>query len=640
MLINLVIAYNDDFLFNSRMIGNYFPVIAFVLTIFFVLAVNTAAKKWFRSGGLSPGEILLVWSMIGISGGICGAGIMRYFPSWVAVPGYYATPTNEWGEYILKYLPDWMLLSRDPDNPAVRWLMEGLPEGKTIPWGFWIVPMIAWFSFIIFLYAANFSLVSFFYHQWSVRERLIFPVVKVLQVITESPAKGSLVNSFFRNRLTWLGCAIPCLIWGYNGLGTYVPGLPRIPMTWYVWDIFPDRPWSEFHPEYFHIYFTFIGMTFLLTTQNAFSFWFFFIAYKLSFVFIAWLGAAATGYWSNWTESVSVFDSAGATLVIAGFLFFTARGFLREWWGRLKRGVCDYELDPIAPRLAFALFLIGAGGMIGWFLLAGAQWWAALIAVILFLAILLVMTRLLAETGLIYLLINVVPFDFLTSMLPRTWFSGSTIASLTMQKGMIMNDLGESFMPYLGSAARAVGQIRMHLGKAMAVFALTALVALGTAAYGRIVTTYKYGGINMDPWGNVQSPQQFLGDAAVYQKNPPTYEYLKIADIKIVPVYFSHLLSGAFLALAMLALRARFLWWPLHPFGLIICSSWAMSLIWFSIFLGWLAKSLVMTFGGAPVYRRLLPFFLGLIMGESLICAFWAIIGMVTGTPGSFILPN
>ena len=641
-LINLAMAYNDYYLYNSLLIGNHFPVVSIVVMMLLILGVNAWMKKQFGVAGLSAGELLLIWSMIGISGGICAAGIMRYFPSWVAAPTYYSNSANEYDIYIMKYIPDWMVLSRDPGSKAVKWFMEGLPRGKSIPWGTWVVPMVVWFSFILLLFAANFSFVSLFYHQWAVRERLIFPVVQlplVLAADADAPA-GTWLNAFFRNRWTWIGFAIPCVIWGWNGLRSYFPGLPAIPVATYLWAVFPDRPWSEFHLESVNVYFTVIGLTFLLTTEIAFSLWFFYVLYKLSYVYIAFLGSGATGFWGDWSAKVTVFETAGCMLVIAVFLFWIARKFLREWLGRVIAGTADPELDPIPPRPSLALMVVGVLGMILWFLLSGAQWWVSVAAVIMFLVVLLVLTRVIAESGLIFVQSNVVPYDVIAGLFPPGWLSGFSLNSLTMQKAIVMNDLREIFMPYAMNGLKATAQARMHLGKVLAVFALTAVVALGTSAYGRIATYYKYGGVNMDQWANVWSANGFLGNVATYQKNPPAYDFTKIGETRFLPVNLAHVLVGGALTAGMLIMRARFLWWPLHPFGLVMCGAWAMSMFWFSIFLGWLAKVCVMTFGGASIYRRSLPFMLGLVLGESMIAAVWIIVGLVTGTPGIHILPN
>jgi hypothetical protein len=43
--------------------------------------------------------------------------------------------------------------------------------------------------------------------------------------------------------------------------------------------------------------------------------------------------------------------------------------------------------------------------------------------------------------------------------------------------------------------------------------------------------------------------------------------------------------------------------------------------------MAWLLKSVILRYGGPPAYRRLTPFFLGLILGDYLTGAVWAIIG-------------
>ena len=42
-------------------------------------------------------------------------------------------------------------------------------------------------------------------------------------------------------------------------------------------------------------------------------------------------------------------------------------------------------------------------------------------------------------------------------------------------------------------------------------------------------------------------------------------------------------------------------------------------MIWFSFFLGWLAKFLIMRYGGPGLYLRLKPVALGMIAGEAIV---------------------
>ena len=45
------------------------------------------------------------------------------------------------------------------------------------------------------------------------------------------------------------------------------------------------------------------------------------------------------------------------------------------------------------------------------------------------------------------------------------------------------------------------------------------------------------------------------------------------------------------------------------------------------IFFGWVARLAVQRLGGTKGYRRFLPFFLGLILGDLLILGLWDIVG-------------
>ena len=86
---------------------------------------------------------------------------------------------------------------------------------------------------------------------------------------------------------------------------------------------------------------------------------------------------------------------------------------------------------------------------------------------------------------------------------------------------------------------------------------------------------------------------------------------------------------GFVVTAALSFLRLRFAWWPLHPVGYLMLASYPIAHLWFSTFLGWLAKTLVVRFGGSRGYLAARPFFLGLIVGESAAAGFWLVTGIV-----------
>ena len=78
-------------------------------------------------------------------------------------------------------------------------------------------------------------------------------------------------------------------------------------------------------------------------------------------------------------------------------------------------------------------------------------------------------------------------------------------------------------------------------------------------------------------------------------------------------------------------LRNRLPWWPLHPIGYPISMVWLMDQLWFSIFLAWLFKLVIIKYGGPAFYARARPFYLGRIAGPVVTAAIWLVIDSFTG---------
>jgi hypothetical protein len=76
-----------------------------------------------------------------------------------------------------------------------------------------------------------------------------------------------------------------------------------------------------------------------------------------------------------------------------------------------------------------------------------------------------------------------------------------------------------------------------------------------------------------------------------------------------------------------------------------VANSYPMRVFWLSIMIGWLCKTLVMRLGGVPVYRRLAPLFMAMIVGTAFSSAFWIVVKIAMyagGEEGRIIsfLPN
>jgi hypothetical protein len=87
--------------------------------------------------------------------------------------------------------------------------------------------------------------------------------------------------------------------------------------------------------------------------------------------------------------------------------------------------------------------------------------------------------------------------------------------------------------------------------------------------------------------------------------------------------------GGCLFTLFLMVMRTRFLGWPFHPVGYALTSAYATHILWLSMLLAWIIKSLIVRYGGLRLYRRGMPFFLGLLLGEFVVGSAWGLVGVV-----------
>ena len=75
----------------------------------------------------------------------------------------------------------------------------------------------------------------------------------------------------------------------------------------------------------------------------------------------------------------------------------------------------------------------------------------------------------------------------------------------------------------------------------------------------------------------------------------------------------------------------------LHPAGFVIANGWLTGQIWFAVFLGWLAKFVIIRNGGMQLFLAARPFFIGLILGEATAAGTWLVIDYLLGSTGNHL---
>jgi hypothetical protein len=167
-------------------------------------------------------------------------------------------------------------------------------------------------------------------------------------------------------------------------------------------------------------------------------------------------------------------------------------------------------------------------------------------------------------------------------------------------------------MPHQLEALKLSERLHFSYGKMM--IAIMVAVVVGTIAtfISHLGFYYKYPGYAI--WGG--GPYYTLQSWMAHPVGP---------DFMVM----QHLGFGFLFTLFLMIMTRRYLWWPFHPVGYAVGSGWAISWMWFSVFLSWMAKRMILNYGGSKAYRAAVPLFLGFILGQFFMGSFWSLLGLI-----------
>jgi hypothetical protein len=144
------------------------------------------------------------------------------------------------------------------------------------------------------------------------------------------------------------------------------------------------------------------------------------------------------------------------------------------------------------------------------------------------------------------------------------------------------------------------------------IMGLALLLGLGCAFWCHLTAYYRYGQNFVEGgggWGDYRARValwEFEATARAAQHPlPPDLTKTAFAGV------------GFLVVLGLVGLRMLFLRFPFHPLGYIIGTAYGIHTPFWGPFLTvWFVKSVILRLGGARLYKRLIPVFLGLILGH------------------------
>ena len=221
---------------------------------------------------------------------------LNYLIGMISGPYYMASPENNFAEVYLPYIPDWMV---PQDEQAIFALYEGLPSGQSIPWAAWVEPLSHWFAFFLGLSFMMICMATILHRQWSVHERLSYPMTQLPLQMIEGTSPGQ-VAPFFKKKLMWFGFAMPFILFSFSGLNHYLPVVPEFPfyIAWIHW--FRDiNTWGEG----LALSYAWLGFFYLVDLNISLSIWVFFLIGKLQDGLFRTLGIHSTEQLSQYEYS-------------------------------------------------------------------------------------------------------------------------------------------------------------------------------------------------------------------------------------------------------------------------------------------------------------------------------------------------
>lgn len=588
-------AVHASFVAHSSFLTiTHLPIAALFPFFLVVFVLNGFLKTFAPRHVFSQAEQIILFFTVFTASAVPAWAFSTY---WVAIPSmpyYYANSENQWQELFFTHLPGWLVV---PDTRnAIRWFYEGLPGGAGgVPWRPWVIPMFWWGTFFLALFFVSASLMVILRKQWIERERLTFPLAKVPLMLVEEDDRSSVLPRIARNRVFWAGFGFAFFVVGWNII-SFFHVVPPIPLGANFQ--FPISIARAFPVIQFKFNFAFIGIGYFTELNILFSIWVFFLLSTLQLGIMSRVGVPKT-------NEIVLAQHLGGFFVYTLFGLWMARKHLAGVFRKALGG--SSGMDDSGEFFSYRTAVVGiiAGLVYMVFFLYSTGMSLTAIGVLLTTAMLLYIgvTRVVAESGLIFLDLPYNAQDFTVFSLGSSNLHRADLTMLTMCQTFSRNwrTLGMCAMAHMNKVAEETGGVKRGT------FSLIA-AALALAAATSLIYTIYLGYAT-------QGADQFTGAFGNARTGWDTLVQWIRNQTQLTGAEYTGLGLGALIGWLLILGHHSFPWWPLHPIGFGVARAWGTTMVAGSIFLVWLVKALILRFGGTKLYRQGQPFFIGLLVG-------------------------
>lgn len=300
---------------------------------------------------------------------------------------------------------------------------------------------------------------------------------------------------------------------------------------------------------------------------------------------------------------------------IAVTSLWLSRDHIRNLLRNLVKGSDDYDSNEAMKHSSAILGIIAGGAFLflfSWF--AGMKAWVIIVFFLLYYAFALTISRLRAESGTpVHDFHATGPDQIMTDA-----FGMRILGSRSLTVFSLFHFFNRTYRshpaPQQIEGLKLASQTGMNPRRLARVMIISLVVGVPIFFWVYLHISYKYEG------------SMLMRFAVMSYRNLETHlTYPRAFD----PMVILSVLAGFSATLFLMFLRMRFIWWNLHPVGYVISSSFSMNVCWFSIFVSWVIKYILLRSGGLRFLKKSRPFFLGLILGQFVMAGFWSILGIL-----------
>lgn len=609
----ILVPLNTLWVIDTGILGhgvNFTRVSLFMNTIFllFILSLlNVFLKRKLPKFALSQTDMLLLYAMLCTSSAIAGHDMIQRLYPLIGHAFYFASPENDWQELFHAYVPKWLVVT-DKSVLAGYYKDRGafffhntLYVEEYIK--AWFLPSILWSTVIIALLIFMLCINILVRRQWMEYERLSYPLAQLpLEIIERGP-------SLFKTRLVWIGFAISAGITLINGLHYLYPALPSIFYGRFTLSrYFTAKPWNslgwipiEFHPFV-------VGLAYFMPLDLAFSTWFFYWFWRLERVLGSVIGVQALrGFPFVWQQSIG---TCLAILIAAVWMYrFQAWRILKSFVG-----ITSGEDTTVLTQYKWALLgiVLSLVYLIGFCYYAGMPVWVSLVFFLIFFGLSTTVTRIRAEIGYPMHDLAFRPEDIMVTVF-GTRRIGPTSLTMFSYLHFFTYAHRSNPQPHQLEAFKIAERMKIKVGWLLITGMILAIIIGSFAAcWAYLHTAYKFWGSTWPGWPIFNRLQRWLN-------------YSRSTNVRSL-IWMG---VGVSMGSVFLIMRRFFFWWPFHAAGYVIGGTWSLNLLWFSIFLSWLVKWIILKFGGLKMHRKATSFFIGLVLGQFVMASFWGLLGSI-----------